>query len=203
MIKFNKNAILLITVMILAVLLFAGCGGIINNNGGETVPDTAVVQEEVNVESEPAGELYKGTVTGLLQSVIDEAGAALPEVFIDDITPENAPAILGMLSDDFASFIAEGAAATSESDEVAFQVALVLCRYTDDTEMVVGMIQEGFDPGKWVYVFPDRSLTAVSGPYLMLAAGSEKETQALAAAFDKLSEDPAITTVFYEGETGS
>jgi len=54
-----------------------------------------------------------------------------------------------------------------------------------------------------VYVFPDRSLTVVSGSYILLAAGSERETGSLAEAFKKMIDISPVTTVFYTGETDS
>jgi len=177
------------------IVFITGCGS----------TDASPEEDAVNVNDEagePAGDLFAGTSAELLQSIIDEANASLPEVYIDTIMAENAPAILGLLSDDFASFISDGAVAAGESDSVAFQAAVVICRYEEDAVMIDGLIREGFDPGKWGHVFPDRSLTAVLGSYVLLAAGSEAETQALTGAFEKAIGGSAIMTVFYEGETG-
>ena len=211
----NKLLTVLVAVTLIVSMALSGCGAGGSNGGAETgtgagtgagTEDDASVNSDVQEEtageeSEPAGEAYEGTTIELLQSVISEANTGI-EAVIDYVTPENAPAILGLLADDFASYVAEAAAATSESDGVAFQAAIVLCRYADDAGMINGLIQEGFDPGKWVYVFPDRALTSVAGPYILLAVGNETEADALAAAFKNTIDGTASTKVFYEGETG-
>ena len=197
-IKMRKQNMTLLIIIVISMFLF-GCGGkdVSSDEGAVNTQEG-----EATNESEPAEVLFTGTADELLQSIISESDAKLPKVYIDAITAENAPAALGLLADDFASFISEGAAATVESDAVAFQAAVVLCRYDEDAVMIDELIREGFDPGKWVYVFPDRSLTAVSGPYILLAAGSEAETQALADAFKNSLGNSTIINIFYEGETG-
>jgi len=204
--KIYLHKALHIAIILIYVIAFASCGG---GNGGAssdansgssgTSTDT---QDETEVnENTPAGDLYAGTTIELVQKIIAETNG-LPEVVIDAVTSENAPAMLGLLADDFASFIDNAAAATCESDEIAFQAAVVKCKDAGDAEMIDSLIREGFDPGKWVYVFPDRSLTVVSGPYVMLAVGSEAEADSIAATFKKISGGSPKITVFYEGETG-
>jgi len=193
-------------------MIFAGCGGnteteIENEEGTE---DGACYYQFLaeNEEKEQDSNQTNVSALELLQNIIDEAntelenGEGLPEVNIDAITAENSPAMLGMIADDFASFAQDGAAAVCESDMIAFQAAVVICRDVNDAAMIDKMIQEGFDPGKWVYVFPDRALTVVSGPFIMLAVGSEAEADALANAFNKAIGGSSGAAVFYEGETG-
>ena len=198
MLKLYRQAVLLTIVVIVSGLLFSGCGSN-TETGTETASDQV---EAVSEESVPAGDPYTGTAAELLGSIINDVDSILPKVSIEAITPENAPATLGLLADDFASFISEGTVALSDSDSVAFQAAVVQCRYADDAGLIEELIQEGFDPGKWVYVFPDRALTAVYGSFLLLAVGSEAETQALADAFEKNAGGLTSTRAFYEGETG-
>jgi len=198
-------------ILVIAATALICCGCSVSSNNDDTSPQVGAgteVSGEAGAggsadeeESGGAGAAFEGTAAELLQSVIGGAGA-LPEVVIDPVTAENAPAVLGLLADDFASYIKDAAVAANEAGEAAFQAAVVLCRYTDDASMIDGLIREGFDPGKWVYVFPDRALTSVSGAYILLAAGSDAETAELAAAFKTTAGGFAQTTVFYEGETG-
>jgi len=192
--------------MLIAAVALGSCGG---NSDSEVSPEKDPLTDPIAEEDEigfacggPTGEVYySDSAIGTLKKIIDNADG-LPTVIVDTLSVENAPAMLGLLKDDFATFILEAAAATCESDEIAFQAVLAQLREEGDAEMIAGLIQTGFDPGKWVYVFPDSSLTAVSGPYLLLAVGSGSETQALADAFKTVIGGSATITVFYEGETG-
>ena len=181
--------------MVTAAVALAGCGA---DPAEEPADDQGVV---ASGDSEGAEADFTGSAMELLELIISEADA-LPEVVMDDVTAENAPAMLGLLADDFVSYIADAAAAMSESGGIAFQAAIVNCRYADDAGMIDGLIRESFDPGKWEIAFPDRALTSVSQPYILLAAGSQAEVGGLSGAFETAAGGTAMTTVFYEGETG-
>jgi len=187
--------IMLAAFLVTSAVALAGCG----TGPAEDSADDQGVEE--SGDSEGAAADFTGSAMELLEIIISEADA-MPEVVIDDVTAENAPAMLGLLADDFVSYIADAAAAVSESGEVAFQAAIVNCMYADDAGMIDELIRESFDPGKWVSVFPDRALTSVSRPYILLAAGSQSEVGELSGSFEKAVGGAALTTVFYEGETG-
>jgi len=188
---------LIFIAMLIAAFVLAGCGG-----ADQQVEVVETEAEAAETCGGPTGEVYySDSAIGTLKKIIDNADG-LPTVIVDTLSVENAPAMLGLLKDDFASFIQEAAAAMCETDTIAFQAVLVLCKDADDAAMIDELIQNGFDPGKWTVVFPDSSLTAVSGPYIMLAVGSDAETDALADAFIKIIGGSVTTTVFYEGETG-
>ena len=198
--------IILVTAIMFVTIAFAGCGG---TSEESALPDPADVQEETGAdESETSDTEYAGTAMDLLVNTIkmantalDEANA-LPLLAVDAVTADNSPAMLGLLADDFTSYIQYAAVAIDETGDVAFQAAVLRCKNAGDTAMIEALIQENFDPGKWVFVFPDRALTSVSRPYILLAVGSVTEADAVAAAFKELVGGTPGTTVFYEGETG-
>ena len=196
--------------MIMAMALFAaGCGNGNDPAGEGTIAETPESEEAAIEENEPDDTEYMGTAMELLINTIKKANEklgeenALPQLFIESVTADNSPSMLGILADDFASYVEYAAAALPETDDVAFQAAVLKCKNAGDTAMIETLIRENFDPGKWVYVFPDRALTSVARPYILLAVGSVAETDAVAAAYkEAVSGTPGIT-VFYEGETGA
>ena len=117
--------LLILTALLIATLLSA-CGAA----GGDEADGVAAPDDGGHDPADggdiSAGEFYMGTAKEILQNIIDEANTkldeteALPTVFIDEITAENAPAALGLLADDFVSFVAEAAVAKDETDMTAF-----------------------------------------------------------------------------------
>ena len=201
----NKIYFLIIT-LLLAVALLAGCtdgvGSGAGGPAGEAPGDPA--GENPGGGNGGAADTLKGTTAEILQQILDgAAGGQLPASFSDPVTAENAPAMLGLLPDDFVSFAEEATGAIGALITDAFQAALIKCNNADDALIVSAIIQSGFDSGKWIEVFPERSLTMVSGSYVLLAVGSRTETEALAEAFKAVAggnvSDPVV---FYEGETG-
>jgi len=198
-------------IAVIAISVMTGLTGCGNGGGSSTSEDIAAeapVTEPEPTETDPADTEYAGTAMELLINTIKNANDALgeenalPVLMVDAITADNSPAMLGLLADDFTSYIQYAAVAIHETDDVAFQAAVLRCKNAGDTAMIEELIQENFDPGKWVYVFPDRALTSVARPYILLAVGSAAETDAVAAAFRGLVSGTPGTTVFYGGETG-
>ena len=186
--------------LVLAALLLAGCNG--KGKGG---PDTSPSE---NGGKNPAATALSGPTVDILQQVLDDATAnldenAIPATFTDPLNSETAPATLGITPDDYASFVDEATSATAAINTFAFEVAVARCKSDKDAATVAELIQNGYDSGKWVCVIPERSMTIVSGSYVLLAVGKEAQTNELAAAFKKAAGGVVSSeNTFYEGETG-
>ena len=204
----KKNIKIMAALSICILLLFAGCGGSGSGSGSGSGGSGGA--------GDPGG-AGGGAVTDTLtiatadlaQQLLDTAKNsinnkdAIPETFVDPITSENSPGMLGMTPDDFVSFVDEATSATGMLMTQAFQVAVVKCKDIQDAELVDGMIRNGFDSGKWICVFPEQSLTMVSGSYVLLAVGSLTATDALAEAFGEAAGGNVKgPNIFYSGETG-
>jgi hypothetical protein len=188
--------------LLIALMLLAGC------NGGNAAPGGDAGSGDGGGQG-GAESALSGATEDILAKIIDDATAALgendamPMTFIDPVAAENAPGTIGLLQDDFVSYVDEATVATASISTFAFQAAVIKCKSADDAITVSGCIEGGYDSGKWICVFPEQSLVAVSGPYVLLAAGSERQTNELAAAFRKLAGEAASgPNVFYKGETG-
>jgi len=193
-----KMKFLTIIIIIFAAMFVAGCNG---GAGGTAGGD----------EGGPAAgaDTLSGAAADILQEVMDAAGKALgeadamPATLTDPITAENAPGMIGLTPDDFVSFVEDAAGAIGALNVMAFQAVVLKCANLQDAELVNGMILVGYDSGKWICVFPEQSLTMVSGSYLLLAVGRMAETDALAEAFTAAAGGNADGPfVFYTGETG-
>ena len=203
----KKSLSIIITLLLIAALL-AGCSGTGNNDAANDAGTTGNDAGGDQGQSAPESALT-GTTADILEIIIDEAAASiggeypLPETLIDPVTPENAPGMLGITPDDFVSLVDEATSAIGAIFTFAFQVAVVKCNDANDALTVSGMIQSGYDSGKWISVIPEQSLTMVSGPYVLLAVGTVTQTDALAAAFKDAAGEVTIgPVIFYQGELG-
>ena len=147
-----------------------------------------------------------GTTADILQQILDEAIAALgsemPATISDPVTSETSPGLLGVLQDDFVSYVDEATVATAAIGTFAFQVAVIKCNSEDDAKTINEQIMKGYDSGKWICVFPEQSSTMVSGSYVFLAVGSVSQVGELSAAFNDLAGVGSSQDIFYKGETG-
>ena len=183
---------MLLTVMLIAAS-FSGCkkDGGSGANGGSGGTESAL----------------SGSSADVLQQVLDDATAALgdgiPATFVDPVTAENSPAMIGVLSDDFVSFVEEATSASAMINTFAFRAAVIKCKSAGDASMVLELIMDGFDSGQWVCVFPEQSMAMVSGAYVLLAVGTVAQVTELGDAFRAQAGGVAFApNIFYEGEIG-
>jgi len=199
----------IIIAIVLAVALFAGCAG-----GPGGAPDSSDGFLDPGGEPATGGQQDDSSdpddaTDKLLYRVIDMAGEtlnganALPETVMEPVTVESAPAMLGLLKDDFVAFAEDATVVQSRLNVHAFQAAIVKSKDKESALIINEQIISNFDSGKWIEVFPEQSLTILSGSYVFLAVGTKEQTKALADAFKSLSgASTNVPTIFYEGETG-
>ena len=199
--KRMKRVFTLIALMVLAAMLLAGCKSNIPevsdetaNQGGDT-GDTNVTQEAP-----------ESALSGSTEEILNQILSVNEDIvyFIDPVTSENAPSMLGMTPDDFVSMVEEATSAMNILGVIAFQATIVKVKDVNDVEMVAEMIQKGFDSSKWIETMPEQSLTVISGQYILLAVGTADETDTLASAFKNAAGGAASEpVVFYTGEFGA
>ena len=202
-----KRNLSLIFALLLVFTLLIGCTGGEPTSGTEDAESAGSDTESSQNESDSESALA-GATSDILEQIIHDASAAVEEDFplsairIDPISQGNAPGMLGISSDDFVSFVAEATAGIDDSGG-AFQIAVLKCKDAGETETVATMIQNGFDSSKWVVVFPEQSLTMISGEYILLAVGTVAQTDAIASAFkDAAGGTASDPVIFYKGEIG-
>jgi len=187
-------------VLIIAFTMLAGCKSNIPavsdepaNQGGDT--------GDTNVSQEAPESALTGSTEDILNQILETHEDIV--YFIDPVTSENAPSMLGMTPDDFVSMVEEATSAQNILGMIAFQATVVKVKDLNDVEMVAEMIQNGFDSSKWIEVMPEQSLTVISGRYILLAVGTADQTDALASAFkDAAGGVASEPVIFYTGEFG-
>jgi hypothetical protein len=194
--KKSYRYISIVIALLLVIAVFAGCNGGGSGDGGGGDGGAAVSQ-------------LSGPTEEILQTILDEATAsineefAIPATFTDPVTSENAPGMLGMTPDDFVSFVDEATVATAAIATFAFQVAVIKANSVGEVGNIIELVMDGYDSGKWICVFPERSLVMGSGQYVLLAVGTVTQTDALVEAFRNEAGGVAFNpNIFYEGEVG-
>ena len=212
----KKRIFAVAVTLILFAFLFAGCkggsggpdgGGSGSSGGGDTGggPGSGAGGEQ---GAGAGADTLTGATADILASLLEETKKTLdrdklPETFVDPTTAENSPGMLGLSPDDFVSFVSEATSATGMLMTHAFQVSVVKCGDAHDAEMIEGMIRSGYDSGKWICVYPEQSLTMVSGSYILLAVGWKDTTDVLAENFKKAADGNVKgPNIFYSGEVG-
>lgn len=199
-----KRVFSIILIMVLATVLLPGCKG-----GGPAAPDgsggQAGGQGGGTGDSNASQEMPESALSGSTEDILNQILQTDEDIvyFIDPVTSENAPGMLGMTPDDFVSFVEEATTAMNILGTIAFQATVVKVKDINDADMVAEMIQTGFDSSKWIETMPGRSLTVTSGQYILLAVGTVDQADALAAAFkDAAGGVASEPVIFYSGEFG-
>jgi hypothetical protein len=187
-----KKNIFTIILALLAVLLFAGCGGGAgagSGAGSNDGPSGAPAQTDS----------LSGGTAAILADVVAGADTSLPGTFEDAVTADSAQGLLGLTAEEFGQYVTEATVSTAAINAQAFEAALIQCTDFAAAADVKNLIAAGFDSGKWICVFPEQSLTSTSGSFVLLAVGGKAETEALAASFKTLADGNATAPdVFYE-----
>jgi len=217
--NFRKKITLGLVLFIVGAFALAGCSGGSNANSTDNTPGTDSSGSGSSTDTGSGTDTSGGQDSGastltdtsdaVLSQIIDDANLALgdanalPAAFTDPITVDTAPGMLGLVPDDFTPNVTDATGATGMLNSQAFQVAVVKCTDANSAVTVSGKIQDGFDSSKWVCVFPEQSLTMVSGQYVLLAVGTTVQTDALAEAFKVAAGGAQGPYIFYTGVNDS
>ncbi|GHU61799.1 hypothetical protein AGMMS49983_02150 [Clostridia bacterium] len=180
---------------LLAVLLFAGCGG-----GAGAADDAGSNDGSAGAPAQT--DTLSGDLEDIISQLFENSDAEIPATFQDAATAESASGQLGLTADEFKKYVTDSSVSTAAINAQAFEVALIKTMDADAAAEVAALVAKGFDSGKWICVFPEQSLTSTSGSYVLLAVGSKEQTDGIAAAFKTLAGDNATSAVFYEGPAG-
>ncbi|MDR0571185.1 MAG: DUF4358 domain-containing protein [Clostridiales Family XIII bacterium] len=189
---FSKNRAPLAILAICLAVMLSGCNG----GGAAQAPSGS-----------GEGDTLEGATDALLSDIVKAADGQLPESSRMGASSERAieadesQYMLGLSTDDFGKYVTEASASTGMLSTQAHEIALVKCKDAAAAGEVKKLVANGFDPGKWICVRPEKALVADSGSYVLLAVSNSAFADAAAKSFAEAAKDNVGEVVtFYDGE---
>jgi len=127
-------------------------------------------------------------------------GSFMPMTLDVEVTSENSQDKLGITSEQFAQHVAEAYTMVAAINTFAFEVTLVQANSGNSAAELKSLVAAGYDPRKWICVFPEQSFVADAGNYLLLGSISNDIADALLDSFaEQFNEYSAgSVNVFYD-----
>jgi hypothetical protein len=169
---YMKKKLALSMSLVLTVLLLAGCAK------PAPVPSDTLTGALTDV--------LAAVLTGA-QTLLDEADQ-ITMSFEDEVTAENSAGMLGLTAEDFGKYVSEAYASNAAFITFAHEIALVRCVDAGAAAKVKKLVADGFDPNKWICVWPQRSVVIDSGSYVLLVASRNVSADAILQSFKTLAE---------------
>jgi glucose/arabinose dehydrogenase len=140
-------------------------------------------------DEQPSGAPEIADAASLFEKIIADANALLDESekmgppYINPVTSDDCLPMLGLEPEDFSGDVDEAYVSNAAIMTIAHEIALIKCSDADAAARVKRLIASGFNSGRWICVFPDRSLVIEAGEYVMLAATGASISEALVNSF--------------------
>ena len=140
----------------------------------------------------------------LLQKIIDYIESA--DVWIPMSMPPMAAPIeirhnaIGLSDADYAQYVIQDAQSLAGLATQAHQIIIYQCMDVNAASRVKSLVsgQGGYDPQKWICVFPEMAAVIEAGSYVLLVASSREVVNAAAEAFDVEIGSSGDLVIFYE-----
>jgi hypothetical protein len=140
----------------------------------------------------------------LFERVLAAADALLDEgdrpgmTFEDPVTAENCEGMLGLTTQEFTELVVSAYTSNAAFISTAHEVALIECADAAGAERVKGLVAKGFNPNRWICVFPEYALVVESGKYVLLSASMGNFCNAVVEAFaSEMGGETGKTDTFY------
>ena len=140
-----------------------------------------------------------------LQSIMDAAGAAagddvfIPMTFDGEVSKDNSEDKLGLAPEQFEDHAIDACYMTAAIGTQAFEVTLVKCKNYASAKEVKSLAAKGYNPQKWICVFPEQCFVIDSGRFVLLGAVYDNTAEIFQNAFKEQFETAAgETNKFYE-----
>lgn len=132
------------------------------------------------------------SAAGILAEIMLAAGnkltgdSKLPMSFEAEITKDNCTGV-GLTSEQLEQYVAEAYSSSGALTTSAHELVIFKCKDAESAAEVKKLVAEGFDPGKWICVRPDKCAAVDSGEYVLLAVSSSAVADAVLEAFDGIT----------------
>ena len=173
-----KSVTIISLVLVLALVLTA-CGG--------------------PIKSEPVKEVFTGTSEETLEDFLGAMGLDIMS-FTNPVTAENVTGVLGLSTADFDKYIVNATSSVAAIMTHAHLVSAIACVNPADAKTVKDLIAKGFDPARWICVFPEECFVVEVGSYVFLVASTAENAEMAKNALNTLAGDAVGEyNVFFTG----
>ena len=178
-----------IALLLLAALALsaAACTNTSDTNDTTASADTTAAPDETT-----AAPLPTDTISGdLVEILIGLNSGVLPEeVMLENAILEDAEMggyQAGISADDFTKYIETFAVSIPMMNAQAHHTFIAKCKDAESALALKDAVEEGFDPGRWVCVTPEKMYLGISGTYVYFVASNAETADGLFANFESLS----------------
>ncbi|MDR2590042.1 MAG: DUF4358 domain-containing protein [Oscillospiraceae bacterium] len=182
--------VVLCTLMVASLVACAGTG----NGGGGGASQTNLT----------------GTTDGILTKIVDgvaEAGVETPFVMPPlQVMADSSEFDIGLSTDDFNRLVDDAYSSIAAISTFAHQISVIKANSAADATEIMSIISSngGFDPNKWICVWPQNASVIRSGEYVLLAASRNDIVEAAIDTFTTQAGAGNVSSVnrFWEHEGG-
>ncbi|MDR0293269.1 MAG: DUF4358 domain-containing protein [Oscillospiraceae bacterium] len=147
-----------------------------------------------------------GSAEDVLNLVLDGIDASLPEdqkmpmSFSQPVTADDSQYTIGLSPDDFDKYVSEAVSSMATIGTHAHQIILIKAKSVQDAAEVKKLITSdgGYDPKKWVCVYPKKGVAVDSGSYVLLIAGEAAVADAGVGVFKNEAGSAGDVITFWE-----
>ena len=191
----KTNKILCLVIAALLMCALAACdksgepGG--DGNGGTT-----------NLSGSPA-EILEALLEDT-KTVIEDAGGFMYMSILSDVTADVSQDTAGLSRTDFGKYAVAASSSMAAISSQAHQIILIQAKDAASAaqvkKLVAGRVagSEGYDPLKWVCVWPEQCVTVDSGEYVLIIASRKDIVEAALAVFGEMAGSVGDADFFYE-----
>ena len=154
------------------------------------------------------GSSLSGTSVEVLGSLVDEliaAGVEMPMALPPmDVMPELSQNTVGLSESDFGRLAVSAASSLAAIGTFAHQIVIIQAKDAAAAKEIKGIVsgEGGYDPQKWICVWPERAIAVESGAYVLIAACHVDVVEAAIEAFRNAAGSIGEVTIFWEFSIG-
>ena len=137
-------------------------------------------------------------------AVVEASGEFMYMSMTLEVTAENSGFIIGISEADFDEYIQSAASSMAAIGSQAHQIIIIKAKdaacASQIKKLIAGKVAgiDGYDPMKWICVWPERVVAVESGSYVLLAASRNDIADAALTAFEEMAGAVGEADVFFE-----
>jgi len=153
-----------------------------------------------------SGSALSGPASDVLAKLVEDmvsSGVSMPMAFPGpppEVAAEVSHNTIGLLEDDFIRLVASASFSQAAIGTFAHQISLIQAKDEAAAGEVKRLVSgdNGFDPQKWICVYPDRVSVIDSGVYVLIAASTVEVVEAAIETFRSTAGSAGEVVTFWE-----